>query len=123
MANLTYDSSQAQPRNIVVCAQNGLNVLSTYGGRPDPRGTSDLWNSSSNIEHKIAMRIPYGGATGIANKSKISYIEVGYHTSYVNPAANVTFVFDGHTLNFTQSIVNTVNSHWIVRYVMTGLNS
>tara|TARA_B100000131_G_C18086879_1_gene600551 strand:- start:65 stop:1393 length:1329 start_codon:yes stop_codon:yes gene_type:complete len=119
LAQLTYDT-QARGRTIVECAPGGINSMSTYNPAQDPRGTSDHWNNNSGVEMQFAMRVPYAGNNGIASKSNINYFEVGYHTSYVNPAQNITLTFDGHDLTFTQQTVNTVNSHWIVRYDLSG---
>ena len=119
LAQLTYDTN-AQGQSIVACAPNGLNSISTYNPSSDPRGTSDQWNNSNGVEIRYAARVPYAGTSGIASKGNINYFEVGYHSSYQNPAQNVSLIFDGHELTFTQSTVNTVNSHWIVRYDLSG---
>ena len=119
LPQLTYYNT-AEGRSIVACDPGQMNSISTYNAAQDPRGTSDQWNNSNNVEMKFAMRIPYAGTTGIASKGNINYFEVGYHSSYTNPAQNVTLIFDGHELTFTQSTVNTVNSHNIVRYDLSG---
>ena len=119
LAQLTYDTTY-RGRSIVECAPGWINSISTYNPSSDPRTTSDQWNNTSGVEMKFAMRVPYAGANGIASKSNINYFEVGYHNSYFNPANNVNLIFDGHVLTFTQSTVDTRNSHWIVRYDLSG---
>ena len=91
---------------------NQLTTDSPYNPAADPRGTWQ-WSPNNSSGFALTMRFPIGT---IESKNDIDYVQISYHTSYIQVNDNMVLELNGEQISYTRTNQGTANSGNIERY-------